>query len=259
MAKYAPGQQICLAWAPKNHVSASCNNPNIPDNGMELYMSGPNPTSDATSLSTMTKIADWGKNPGANAFKAFQNCPQFCTNPDKATCTGCFYIPRNVQVGAVYSFVWTWEFNAVSDQYTTCWEALIVANPQGAAVTLPAGFTNIAGIDTPINSQANPTSAPIPTSRPTSRPTSASIATSRPTSASVRTSRPTSAPIRTSVQTPAPEETANSPPRESAASNVTPSPTDPLLQQQVEKSSGNGLSILHITILLMCLCMFGCC
>jgi hypothetical protein len=144
MAKYSPGQQVCLAWAPKNHVAASCINKNIPDNGMEVYMSGPNPTADATSLNQMTKIADWGKNPGADAYKGFHNCPNFCSDPDKATCTGCFYIPRNVQVGAVYSFIWTWEFNAVSDQYSTCWEAQIVANTQGTALALPSGYSNVA-------------------------------------------------------------------------------------------------------------------
>lgn len=144
MAKYSAGQQVCLAWAPKNHVAASCINKDIPDTGMEVYMSGPNPTSDATSFSQMTKIADWGKNPGADAFKGFQNCPNFCTDPDKATCTGCFWIPSNVQVGAVYTFIWTWEFNGLSDQYSTCWEAKIVANTQGAALSLPSGYYNTA-------------------------------------------------------------------------------------------------------------------
>jgi len=144
MAKYTPGQQVCLAWAPKNHVAASCINKNIPDNGMEVYMSGPNPTSDATSFSQMTKIADWGKNPGADAFKGFQNCPNFCSDPDKATCTGCFYIPSTARVGAVYSFIWTWEFNGLSDQYSTCWEAQIVASTQGAALSLPSGYSNVA-------------------------------------------------------------------------------------------------------------------
>jgi len=144
MAKYSPGQQVCLAWAPKNHVAASCINKNIPDFGMEVYMSGANPTSDPTSFSQMRKIADWGKNPGADAYKGFQNCPNFCTDPDKATCTGCFYIPKNVQVGATYTFIWTWEFNGLSDQYSSCWEATIVGSTQGTAISLPSGYSNIA-------------------------------------------------------------------------------------------------------------------
>jgi hypothetical protein len=144
MAKYSPGQEVCLAWAPKNHVAASCINKDIPDNGMEVYMSGPNPTADPTSFSQMTKVADWGKNPGADAYKGFQNCPNFCSQPDKATCTGCFYIPKNVQVGATYTFIWTWEFNGLSDQYSSCWEATIVSSTAGTALSLPSGYYNIA-------------------------------------------------------------------------------------------------------------------
>jgi hypothetical protein len=135
MAKYSPGQTVCLAWPPKNHVAASCINKDIPDNGMEVYMSGPNPDADPTSFSQMTKVADWGRNPGGDAFKGFQNCPNFCSNPDKATCTGCFSIPKNAQVGAVYTFIWTWEFNAKTDQYSSCWEAQIVSNTQGMALS----------------------------------------------------------------------------------------------------------------------------
>jgi len=136
-------------------------------------MSGANPTADATSLNQMRKIADWGKNPGSNAFKAFQNCPNFCSNPDKATCTGCFYIPQNVQVGAVYSFIWTWEFNALSDQYTTCWEALIVPNTLAPTVNLPATYTNIAA-----SPGGSPNVLPPATSAP-AVPTSAVRATSQ--------------------------------------------------------------------------------
>jgi hypothetical protein len=186
MAQYSPGQQVCLAWAPKNHVAASCINKNIPDNGMEVYMSGPNPTSDPTAFSQMKKIADWGKNPGADAFKGFQYCPNFCSNPDKATCTGCFSIPKDVQVGATYTFIWTWEFNAPSDQYSSCWEATIVASTQGTKLALPSGYYNIA----PSVDGNTPQPPPVATS---SVKTSANVKTS-----SARTSTPiakTSSPV----------------------------------------------------------------
>lgn len=187
MAKYSPGQQVCLAWAPKNHVAASCINKNIPDFGMEVYMSAANPSSDPTSFSQMTKVADWGKNPGADAYKGFQNCPNFCTNPDKATCTGCFYIPKNVQVGATYTFIWTWEFNGLSDQYSSCWEATIVGSTEGTALSLPSGYSNIApSVD------GNTPPPPVATS---SIKTSANVKTSSP----AKTSSPiakTSSPIR---------------------------------------------------------------
>jgi len=138
MATYSPGQKVCLAWPPKNHVAASCANRYIPDHGTKLYMSGPNPTADPASLarlSTTTLIKDFGTNTVADGYVGFQNCPKFCQDNDKSLCTGCFNLPTNLQAGATYSFFWAWGFNSDSDVYTSCWEAKISgssANPQSS-------------------------------------------------------------------------------------------------------------------------------
>jgi len=174
MAVYNPGQTVCLAWPAKNHVSASCNNPDIPDHGTKIYMSSANPTSDPSNLSNLpsspyTLIKDLGTNTEADGMVGFQNCPLFCSDPDKCLCTGCFTLPTTLQRGAVYSFFWVWAFNSDSDTYTSCWEARIsgtaspVSNP--AITTAQAKSTSITSAKY---------SNPSPTSSPTSNPTSTS-------------------------------------------------------------------------------------
>jgi len=131
MAQYAPGQQVCLAWPTKNHVAATCTNPYIPDQGVKIFASGPNPTQNPTQSQFKNFVVDDAVNGvhqnGVIDFKGFQNCPRFCDNMDKSLCTGCFTVPNNLQVGAVYSFQWYWIFNAGSAPYTTCWEAKIIS------------------------------------------------------------------------------------------------------------------------------------
>jgi len=139
MATYSPGQRVCLAWAPKNHVAASCANRYIPDHGTKLYMSGPNPTADPANIGALTQrttlIKDFGTNTAADGYVGFQNCPKFCQNNDKALCTGCFVLPTNLQVGATYSFFWMWAFNSDSDVYSSCWEAKISPSSGVADIT----------------------------------------------------------------------------------------------------------------------------
>jgi len=126
-ATYNPGQRVCLAWPPKNHVAANCNNPNIPDHGTKIYRSGVNPTSDPTLTQFhQNLVADLGTASGTDGA-GFQNCPQFCTNADKCLCTGCFQIPTNLALGK-YTFLWEWAFNTDTDLYTSCFDVNIVAN-----------------------------------------------------------------------------------------------------------------------------------
>jgi len=127
MAQYTPGQRVCLAWPPKNHVTATCVNPNIPDNGLKIFVSSPNPTSDPTDASGMRLVKDFGKNTQADQMIGFQHCPLFCQDNDKALCTNCFDVPSDLQVGSTFTFVWEWAFNSVTDIYSSCWEAQIVA------------------------------------------------------------------------------------------------------------------------------------
>src|SRR5690606_25731125 len=84
MAEYHPGQKVCLSWPSKNHVAADCTNPYIPDNGMKLFVSKPNPTADPQSTDEMTLAKDWAPNSGHNKFEGFQHCPKFCEYMDKS-------------------------------------------------------------------------------------------------------------------------------------------------------------------------------
>jgi len=124
-AVYKAGQKVTLAWPSKNHVAATCTNQWIPDTELDILMVGPNLASDPT-LSGFKKnlVANLsGHVNGQMDFKGFQNCPNFCSNMDKALCTGSFTVP-NVAPGN-YTFMWYWVFNAGSDPYTTCWDAVI--------------------------------------------------------------------------------------------------------------------------------------
>jgi len=202
MATYAPGETVCLAWPAKNHVAASCINPDIPDHGLKVYMSQANPTADPSTLSTLqnsgTLVKDFGANTVADGMVGFQHCPLFCSNPDKCLCTGCFTIPTTVQEGAVYSFFWVWLFNSVSDTYTTCWEATI----SGAA-------------------QAPQTSAQTPLQTSAQTPAHTSAQTPAQTSAQT--------PAQTSAQTPAPTTKGQSPaqtPAQTSADSPSDSPSN---------------------------------
>jgi len=135
-ATYAPGQRVCMAWPPKNHVAANCNNPNIPDHGTRIYRSGANPTSDPTLTQFEQNLVwDFGVNTQAGAGVAFQNCPDFCANADKALCTGCFTMP-NLATGQ-YTFLWEWDFNAATDRYTTCFDVTIATSTGKTVTSLP--------------------------------------------------------------------------------------------------------------------------
>jgi hypothetical protein len=137
MAQYSPNQRVCLAWPAKNHVAATCTNQYIPDNGLEIFVSGPNPTADPTQTGFKSRVVEPAMNGvhqnGVMDFKGFQNCPKFCENMDKAFCSGCFTVPGDLQVGAVYTFQWYWEFNPGAPPYTSCWEAKIVAGSSSSS------------------------------------------------------------------------------------------------------------------------------
>lgn len=66
---------------------------------MNIYVSGANPTGDAANPSQMTLVKNFPANSGADKYEGFQNCPKFCSNQDKALCTGCFNVPNNLEAG----------------------------------------------------------------------------------------------------------------------------------------------------------------
>ncbi len=70
-----------------------------------------NPTADP-AIASLGTVRDFGANTVPDGRVGFQNCPQFCTDNDKSLCTGCFDVPADLVVGSIYTFVWTWAFNA---------------------------------------------------------------------------------------------------------------------------------------------------
>lgn len=137
VAQYVPGQRVCLAYPPKNHVAAPCTNEFIPDAGVRIMRSGVNPTSDDALAS------EYAQGNGAHTFgqidyKGFQNCPNFCDDKEGALCTMCFDLERDLAPGS-YTFKWVWAFNGLDDVYTTCWEANVGGAPTTeAAPSTPA-------------------------------------------------------------------------------------------------------------------------
>jgi hypothetical protein len=114
-------------------------NPYIPDTQLSIYISGPNPTADLTLSGFQKNVVVAALNGehvnGVIDHKGFQKCNKFCENMDKSLCNGCFQIPTNLTVGAVYTFQWYWIFNNGTAPYTTCWEALISAGSKTNTTT----------------------------------------------------------------------------------------------------------------------------
>jgi len=160
---YEAGKTYTLAWAPKNHVAASCTNAFIPDNFLRVYMAPYNGETDPTQeeFKANQVRASFSDDPhvrGTIDFKGFQNCPKFCENTDKALCTGTITIPASATPG-VYTFQWYWAFNSPNDLYATCWEAAV------APATNDGG--NTGGGD---NGGVQPTNAPDPVTTRSSTP-----------------------------------------------------------------------------------------
>ncbi|OQR88725.1 hypothetical protein ACHHYP_06668, partial [Achlya hypogyna] len=121
-ATYTPGQRVCLAYPPKNHVADTCTGPYIPDNGVTITRTAVGATTDDFSGKSYAHLNGVHVN-GVVDHKGFQNCPSFCSDKDKALCTMCFDLEADIAPGK-YSFMWQWEFNA-GQFYSTCWEAVV--------------------------------------------------------------------------------------------------------------------------------------
>lgn len=160
MRTYEKGRTYTLAWAPKNHVAATCTNANIPDTFLRLYMTPYNQAAgdpDQDTFKQMQVPASFSDDPhvrGQIDFKGFQNCPRFCDDTDKSLCTGTFTV-GDVAPG-VYTFQWYWAFNSETDLYSTCWEAIVV---EGTG-TDGTGVTDGTSIDTTMSSTTLETAPP---------------------------------------------------------------------------------------------------
>nr|AIG55508.1 secreted protein [Thraustotheca clavata] len=136
---YTPGQRVCLAYPPKNHVADTCTNSYIPDNGVTISRTALGATNDDFGTKTYNHLNGEHKT-GSIDYKGFQNCPNFCSNMDKALCTMCFDLESDIVPGK-YSFKWQWEFNT-NDFYSTCWEATI-ASSSGGSIPVAAASVNL--------------------------------------------------------------------------------------------------------------------
>jgi len=153
MANYQRGQQVTLAWPPKNHVAAECTNAYIPDTSLELFVA-PFTSVDATDNAWTQVPASFSDDPHQNRqmdFKGFQNCPDFCNDMGHSLCTGTFLVPQNLADGD-YTFQWRWVFNEGTSPYVTCFEAKVSGEFDGVIV-----------MPTPAPTDVN---APVPTAQP---------------------------------------------------------------------------------------------
>jgi len=139
MAQYEQGGTYTLVWPAKNHAAAECTNANIPDNGLKIFASSVNPTTDPlySEFQDNQIPATFSDDPHVNGsldMKGYQKCPDFCTNTDKAFCHGDITIPADMTPGQ-YTFQWYWEFNT-GQIYMTCFEVDVLEAGTGpAAVT----------------------------------------------------------------------------------------------------------------------------
>ncbi|GLE00141.1 hypothetical protein PINS_up008868 [Pythium insidiosum] len=122
-AVYTPGQRVCLAYPPKNHVAAPCTNAFIPDTTTVITRSPVNPSSD-DAVEREYQHANGQHVFGQVDYKGFQHCPNFCSDMEKSLCTMCFDLEPELAPGE-YTFKWTWFFNNDKDAYSTCWEAQV--------------------------------------------------------------------------------------------------------------------------------------
>lgn len=140
-----------IIWPAKNHKSDACTNPYIPDNKLRLFAYPGGPADPDPPLSEWISPQYLLKDLKSDG-KGFQNCPDFCTNPDKAPCYG--EVSYQSLANGVYKVLWYWEFNT-GQFYTHCYDISISNN---ASVPTPVP------VPTPL---PNPTPAPRPTPVPT--------------------------------------------------------------------------------------------
>ena len=149
ITSYENGKTYRLIWPAKNHQASVCTNPFIPDNRLQLYIYPVNSLSETDpSFSTWTQQSFLYKDFKSNNGPGFQNCPDFCSNMDKAPCFGDIYI--NLKSNAFYKAIWVWEFNK-NQFYTHCFDIRI----QGNSIPPSIPTTNV-----PIPSKSIPSICP---------------------------------------------------------------------------------------------------
>ncbi|KAF1329438.1 hypothetical protein FI667_g6057, partial [Globisporangium splendens] len=189
VASYTPGQRVCLAYPPKNHVAdKACTNEFVPDAGVRITRTAVNPTSDDPSAF----LKDYEQNNGKHVngqvdYKGFQNCPNFCQDKEHALCTMCFDLENDIAPGE-YTFKWVWSFNSVDDAYTTCWEASVGLNAAGGGSGVGMDDSNGKdgengdGGENERSTEGSPSVTPSPTATPSPVSSPTPVASAAPTS-----------------------------------------------------------------------------
>jgi hypothetical protein len=127
---YEANKTYRILWPAKNHQSDACTNPYIPDTQLKLFFYPGELSKTDPPLSIWTENQFLIKDFRLNG-KGFQNCPDFCSNTDKAPCFGEFS-PPNV---GYFKALWLWEFNK-GQFYTSCFDVRVHASPS-EFTTLP--------------------------------------------------------------------------------------------------------------------------
>ena len=238
MAKYIPGQRVCISYPSKNHVADMCTNKFIPDEGVIIKRSI-NPKSDNFNNSKSYQHLNGVHVKGEIDYKGYQNCPKFCEDKDKSLCTMCFNLESDISSG-IYTFKWVWEFNP-KEFYYTCWDAKILGNqnnpplpptlaplpPTPTVIPLPPCGPTVQPTPKPTEHEkecpgfpgtfvSSLIHCPSPTPKPTDKPTTPKPTTPKPTTPKPTTPKPTTPkPI-----TPKPTNEPTTP------KPITPKPTD---------------------------------
>jgi hypothetical protein len=173
MAIYYSGETIHISHPAKNHVADVCTNEFIPSASMKLLMSSI-PMSDTFDIS----VPMIGKDHQFQQIDhlGYQNCFEFCSNPDKAHCITSWTIPTIINTGR-YSFKWLWEFNS-GQFYSTCFDAIILLQPNQSVpnnvttpIPTPASSVPVYPIPTPASSVPVTITTSEPTTSTTVSPT----------------------------------------------------------------------------------------
>ncbi len=152
-----------IIWPAKNHKSDACTNPYIPDNKLQLFAYPGGPSEADPPLSRWATPQYLLKDLKSDG-KGFQNCPDFCSNPDKAPCYG--EVSYKSLAAGPYKILWYWEFNT-GQFYTHCYDVLISGAGAAPAPT-PAPQPSPTPVPKPTPApQPAPTPAPKPTPAPT--------------------------------------------------------------------------------------------
>ena len=124
-----------ILWPAKNHQSDVCTNSFIPDTRLQMFAfkvesrSTPDPV-----LSTWATAANLFFDIKKENGKGFQNCPDFCSDTDKAPCFADINY-NNIKGSGFYRILWLWEFNQ-NQLYSHCYDIELIDQSNSTPITI---------------------------------------------------------------------------------------------------------------------------